>query len=84
LPDPKTAERITQWLNSAIDTKMMRYLKATPSAKAALVRATAVEQVDEGTYVVLQGLVSHDINRRFAGAILPVEWDDIIWRELNK
>ncbi len=82
LPDPETAERIIQWLNSAIDTKMMGYLKRLSGGDA--VNATSIEQVNENTYMILQRLVWRDINKTFAGSILPVEWDDIMWRRLNR
>ena len=84
LPSPEATEKIQKWLNAAVDTKMLKYLKAMPGAEASLVPATTVEQVDENTYVILQRLVWSDINERFAGSILPVEWDDIIWRQLNR
>jgi len=83
LPDPETAERITQWLNSAIDTKMMKYLKKGPDKEAKSITATAIEDVNKRTYVILQKLVLKDIERKFPTRILPVQWDDIKWRELN-
>lgn len=83
LPDPETAKRITQWLNSAIDTKMMAYLKGLAEGKE--VSATSIEQVkDEDTYTKLQALVHKDIERNFPIGTLAVQWDDIKWRELNK
>ena len=84
LPSPEAAEKIKKWLNAAIDTRMLKYLTAMPDAKASLVRATTVEQVDENTYTALQQLVRRDINKTFAGSIFPVEWDDIMWRQLNR
>jgi DNA primase len=82
LPNPETAERITKWLHAAIDTNMMKHLKALPEGKA--VSAKAVEQVDEDTYTKLKALVRKDIERNFPTTILPVQWDDIKWRCLNK
>ena len=84
LPSPEAAEKIQKWLNAAVDTKMLKYLKALLGAETLLVRATTVEQVDENTYMILQKLVWRDINKTFAGSILPVEWDDIMWRRLNR
>ena len=84
LPSPEVADGIKKWLNSAVDTKMMRYLKEQPYVGASSIRATTIEQVDENTYAMLQRLVCSDINGKFAGSILPVEWDDIMWRKLNK
>ena len=42
-----------------------------------------LEDVDEKTYADLQKLVRKDIKDRFQNSILPVQWDDIIWRKLN-
>lgn len=81
LPDPETAERITQWLNSAIDTKMMVYLKGLPGGD--VVNVTSIEQVNENTYTNLQALVRMDIECNFPTRILPVQWDDLMWRKLN-
>ena len=84
LPSLEVADRIKKWLNPAVDTKMMGYLKDKAYAEASSIRATAISHVDENTYAVLQRLVYEDINGKFAGSILPVEWDDIMWRRLNK
>ena len=82
LPSPEAAEKIQKWLNAAVDTKMMGYLKGLSRGDA--VNATSIEQVNENTYMILQKLVWRDINKTFAGSILPVEWDDIMWRRLNR
>ncbi|MDD5083173.1 MAG: hypothetical protein PHU08_07375 [Dehalococcoidales bacterium] len=85
LPDPETAERTTRWLNAAIDTKMMGYLKKYPEAVS--IKATAIADVDEKTYAVLQKLVRKDIQdnkHKFLSGTLLVQWDDIMWRYLNK
>ena len=61
---------------------MMKYLKLKyPETH---VRATTIEQVDEQTYRVLQGLLARDISDRFQNDILPVQWDDILWKELKQ
>jgi hypothetical protein len=83
LPDPETAERIIPWLNSAIDTRMMAYLRGL--AEGRVVRATSIEQVkDEDTYTKLQALVHKDIERNFPIGTLAIQWDDVKWRELNR
>ncbi len=80
-PSADVAARIDPFLHGAMDTAMMKYL--THKFPETLVRSTTVEHVDEQTYVVLKGLVARDIKMRFHGEILPVQWDDIVWRELN-
>ncbi len=84
LPSPEAAEKIKKWLNAAVDTKMMKHLKDMPNTEASSIAATSIEQVSENTYTILQKLVWSDINKTFAGLILPVEWDDIMWRRLNR
>lgn len=82
LPDPDTAKRMTQWLNPGIDTKMMGYLKGLPGGKGVV--ATSIEQVHEDTCIKLQALVRNDIEVSYPIGTLPIQWDDIKWRELNK
>jgi len=82
MPDVETAERIKKWLNAAIDTKMMEDLK-----KYCNFPAKSIEDVNKETYFALQKLVMQDIIKRedkFPGGTYPVEWEDIMWRELNK
>ncbi|MGA2505555.1 MAG: hypothetical protein ABSG01_15850 [Anaerolineales bacterium] len=74
-------ELIDRGINEAMDTAMMKYL--TQKFPEAPVRSTTIEQVDEQTYCVLNGLIARDIKVRYHGEILPVQWDDIVWRELN-
>ena len=81
-PSSDDSARIDPFLHAAMDTAMMKYL--TSKYPETPVRSTTVEQVDEQTYSVLKGLVARDIKERFQGEILPVQWDDIMWRELNR
>jgi len=83
LPNEETTKRIISLLDSAIDTKMMEYLKKMPDEEAKSITATAVEDVDKITYLKLRKLVSKDIVRSFSGKIYPVQWYDIKFRELN-
>ena len=83
LPDSGTANRTIKWLNAAIDTKMMNHLKKMRGRYVSLFCATSVEDVDAKTYRKLQELVREDIEHSFQSLILPVQWDDIMWRKLN-
>ena len=83
-PDQETAKKLKPWLNSAVDTKMMKYLKERPYKEASDIFAMTIEQVDEDTYNRLQYLVRRDIEDTFKSLILPVDWDDILWRYLNR
>lgn len=81
-PSSDVASRISQFLHGAVDSPIMGHLKRkypeTP------VRATTIEQVDEQTYRALQHLLARDIKDRFHDDILPVQYDDIMWQELNR
>lgn len=82
LPNKKDAERILPLLNCAIDTQLLNYLKAKfPSEN---ISATTVESIDRNTYVRLQELIRADIGRKFNDSILPPQYDDITWYELNR
>ncbi len=83
LPEDNVAKRIIKWLDAAIDTKMMKYLKRMPENKGKAITATAIEHVDKNTYLTLQELVRNDILRSFSGNIYPVQWDDVMFRKLN-
>jgi hypothetical protein len=47
-------------------------------------RVANLAEVDQATYERLHGLVRRDIIARHKGAILPVQWDDLHWRKLNR
>ena len=83
-PDRETAHKLRPWLNSAIDTKMMKYLKGLSCNESSNISATTVEQVNEDTYHTLQDLVHRDIEDTFDDSIMAVDWDDIMWRRLNR
>jgi hypothetical protein len=83
LPDHEAAIRTTKWLQAAIDTKMLKYLKENWGYFS----ASSIEDVDKETYFALQKLVMKDIIKnkdKFPRGTCPVEWEDIMWRELNK
>ena len=81
-PSSNAAAHVTPLLHGAIDKPIMDYLKATYSDKA--VTASTIEQIDRNQYIKLQGLISKDIVRSFAGSVLPVQYDDIMWSKLNR
>jgi hypothetical protein len=84
LPDPIMADRVSRWLHAAIDTKMLKYLRRKPGSEGLGIKATSIEDIDSETYTKLQKLVREDIKGKFSNNIIPVQWDDIIWRQLNR
>jgi len=83
LPDCEKSQKISGWLNAAVDTKMMGMLKACyPSAIVSW--PNTIEQVDGTTYKSIQAIVRKFILERHVGNIIPVQFDDIYWRKLNR
>lgn len=83
LPNCEKSQQISGWLNAAVDTRMMRMLKKHYHKDIASWPA-AIEQVDNSTYLSIQGIVRKFIADRHNGNIIPVQFDDIYWRALNR
>lgn len=82
LPTKSAAERLIPWLHAGVDTPIMKYLNEKFPSDA--VPSQTVEQVDKKTYARLQKLVQRDISESFNGEIVPVQFDDVKWNELNR
>jgi hypothetical protein len=81
-PSASQAARLRSFLHAAVDTQILSYLKSRfPEAK---VTASTIEQLDARTYSELQGLIRRDLLASYSGHISAVEYDDIIWRQLNR
>ena len=78
LPSERVAERVLPWLNSAIDTPLLKDLKRIYDFSG----ASTLADIDREKYEELQKIIKVDMKRY--GDILPVEYDDIRWRELNR
>lgn len=71
------SSKIVRWLNCAIDTKILRNLKRRFSDLSDI-RAYFPRGIgNEETYTRLQAAVWKDIESKYSGAILPVEYDDM-------
>jgi len=81
-PSLHAASQISRFLHGAVDKPILDHLKGKYPAE--LVRATTIEQVDEQTYRTLQSLIARDIKDSFHDSLLPVQYDDIMWQELNR
>jgi hypothetical protein len=82
LPSPKIAKRVLPFLHCAIDTPIMKYLKA--KYRVSTIRASTIQAIDESTYRELQKLVARDIKNRRGEKMSTVAWDDVMWRRLNR
>lgn len=83
LPNCEKSQEISGWLNSAVDTKMMAMLKKEYPEDIQL-WPTTVEQIDSTTYMAIQKIVHKFIGEKHKGGIIPVQFDDIYWKELNR
>jgi hypothetical protein len=79
-PTPEVAERIVPFLHGAIDMAIMKHLKKARCARGKI-RATTIKKLDEAAYQALQSLL---LAESFARKLQPVQYDDILWRRLNR
>jgi hypothetical protein len=79
-PTAEIAQRIVPFLNGAVDVPIMKSLKKSKYATAAI-RATTIKEVDEVAYQALQAVVLAE--SRVLG-LHPVQYDDVMWRKLNR
>jgi len=83
LPEPAKAQTMTKSLNAAVDTKMMAFLrKHYPNELERWPRT--VKEVDKTDYDEIQRIVRKFIREKYRNKILPVQFDDIFWKELNR
>ena len=48
------------------------------------VRASTIKSINESEYKILQTILREDISKAFSDAIVPVQYDDIMWNTLNR
>jgi hypothetical protein len=82
MPSTDVAHRLLPFLHGAIDTPILAYLRQRPSDTKII--ATRIAEIDEDAYRVLQLLLKRDLDMNHADEISPVEYDDILWRRLNR
>ena len=83
LPDCVTSKKLRPLLNAAVDNRMMRMLKKDYKSEMPIWPKT-VEEVDEGKYNKLQDIVCQFIKDKHKDQIMPVQFDDIYWKQLNR
>jgi hypothetical protein len=81
-PSPEVARRLIPMLHGAVDTPIMRHL--SDRFPGAGVRSKTIAQIDRDEYGRLQSLVVRAIAEDFESQIFPVQYDDIMWRRLNR
>jgi hypothetical protein len=85
LPDPNKADKLLPMLRCAIDAPIFKYLiERYDQHKSIKSASLTLRDIDEELYPYLQKMVSLDIERDYGNTIYPVQYDDILWRRLNR
>ena len=74
-------------LNETIDTPMLRHLFKKLEeiyGKSYSRHLWTIEMIDKETYDLLQKVIRQDIRDSFNNNMLPVQYDDIMGRRLNR
>jgi hypothetical protein len=88
MPNPAKAESLIPRLNGAIDTPILRHLfkkleeiyrKSYPPRYL-----WTIKMIDREDYDLLQKVIRQDIKDSFDDSISPVQYDDIMWRQINR
>lgn len=82
MPTPELAKRTTTYLNSAIDTPILKHLKS--QNQNAKIKASSISEIDRACYKELQKLAVLDRKNSFPHAIDMAQYDDILWLSLNR
>lgn len=83
LPDCVKYLQISKWLNAAVDTKMMNFLRERYPEQIKPWPKT-IAQVHNSDYMKIQEIVRKFINTEHNGRITPVQFDDMYWEALNR
>lgn len=85
LPNSVQANIIIPMLRCAIDTPIFKHLiKKYDQQKQYNIYSLTIGDIDDNFYLLLQRMVILDIEETFNNKILPVQYDDIMWRKLNR
>ena len=83
LPECEKSKELSQWLNAAVDTKMMAMLRKH-YPKAMKPWPHTIEEVDGQSYDEIQRIVREFVRKEHQNSITPVQFDDYYWRKLNR
>jgi len=86
MPSPAKAESLITSLNGAIDTPILRHLFKKLEdiyGRSYSRHLWTIKTIDKEDYDLLQKLIRQDIRDSFNDNVLPVQYDDIMWRRLN-
>ncbi len=81
-PLPEVAKIVTPLLNGAIDTPIMEFLKSNFIHSE--ISAKTIEEIDKIQYEEMQKLIKSIIKTKYKYNLMAVQFDDIMWNELNR
>ena len=88
MPDQEKAESLTPMLNGVIDTKIIRHLfkKLDDIYRESYPPhyLWTIKMIGKEDYYLLQKVIRQDIRDSFDNDILPVQYDDIMGRDLDR
>ena len=87
MPRPAKAESLIPMLNGAIDTPILRHLLKKLEdiyGRSYSRHLSTIKMIDKEYYDLLQKVIRQDIRDSFNDDILPVQYDDIMWRRLAR
>jgi hypothetical protein len=87
MPRPAKAESLIPMLNGAIDTPILRHLLKKLEdiyGKSYSRQLSTIMMIDKEYYDLLQKVIRQDIRDSFSDDIMPVQYDDIMWRRLSR
>ena len=77
-----SAQVLIPLLHSALDNEIVKHLiQKFPETR---IKSKQLEDIDRPKYEQLQSLVGREIREDFNSEILPVQYDDILFRRLNR
>lgn len=82
MPSPEIAEVLIPLLHGAMDNKIVQHLIAKFPETG--IKSEKLEDIDSQKYEQLQSLVAKEIVDDFHSEIYPVQYDDIMFRRLNR
>jgi len=82
MPSPEIAKVLIPILHGALDNEIVQHLIGKFPEVG--IRSKNLEDIDRNKYEQLQSLVAKDVEGDFHSEIFPVQYDDIMFRRLNR
>lgn len=79
-PTQEIAQRVVPLLHGAIDTPILMHLKKRTGA-ISITSATTIKGIDSRVY---QDLQSRILSESHSASLHPVQFEDVLWRQLNR